>query len=47
MPVGLCWTHKVLCCVNSWALRQRQTKSQKKFSKKVDEPDKMRYTVYC
>jgi len=47
MPVGLCWTHKVLCCVNQVGPATEANKISKKFSKKVDERMKMRYTVYC
>ena len=47
MPVGLCWTHKVLCCVNRLGPATEVNKISKKFSKKVDERMKMRYTVYC
>ena len=47
MPVGLCWTHKVLCCVNQLGPVTEANKNSKKFSKKVDERMKMRYTVYC
>ena len=47
MPVGLCWTHKVLCCVNQLGPATEANKISKKFSKKVDERMKMRYTVYC